>query len=946
MWNQRGGHHLVPVDTYRPLRWSGAITAIIVLWLFGTPARLPAVSPQETDDAPIAAAAAFHIEPLVPGTTRQWEAMARAITGLAPGTPITADRMHQAIEALRRTRAFSRIHADTRTGLQGETVVFDLAVARRIKDIHIQGGAPLFERDVQRAMNLAVGDIFDGGQMDQQAERIVTRYRQAGCIRPQVKLSQRIDPGDGHVVVDVKIDAGPGYRLGQLVLKGNQDMSDARLRSRLHLWRYRHWPGSAGWVNEERLAADSQRLTAFYRRQGYAGAVVTADTATQRQTGTLDVIFHITEGPCYRVRFEGNRHVRQGALRGELVLFSQGDADGAGIRRSLDNIRDLYHRRGFLRAQVALAPETPAPPGAERQLVVTIDEGPRPRVTGVVLKGNRHMATAQLTALMATRPASLWTRGRFVQEILDQDLDAIRTAYLQEGYPAAEVRAHTDLDNQTDTLQVTVEIEEGQAKRVAALRLTGDDGLDLAATRSRLELKPGSPFRPYMVASDRNLLTAAVSEQGYPHVTVTPEIIDGPTAAEVGITFHVARGLPVTTGETFYVGNFDTAPLVLDRALDLARGQPFSTRRVLAGQRRLQDLGALNTVRLIPIGLKEGRDTVHMVAEVEEKKPYYVQGGLGYENQRGFFLEGRLGDRNLMGMNREVYLDAETSQTGQRAALGAADPQLAGWPISASGELFAEERTDFNQDFGTRSTGMMVGLSRRWTEKLRAELSTRYERRWRFTAAGGSPTDPEEYAPRTVVVATPALHYDDRDNFVRPRQGWLAAAGADVSHGLNNRLDDFVKYRGELRAYTSPLAPLTLAALARAGYIAPYNPLDRVPEDQLFFLGGTASVRGFQENLLRRDTAGDPLGGRLSLNASIEARLDLGGDIELTGFVDAGRLGKTDDAADDQRFRHAAGLGLRYQTPIGPVGLLYGFKLDRRPGEPAGRLHISIGYSF
>jgi outer membrane protein insertion porin family len=40
------------------------------------------------------------------------------------------------------------------------------------------------------------------------------------------------------------------------------------------------------------------------------------------------------------------------------------------------------------------------------------------------------------------------------------------------------------------------------------------------------------------------------------------------------------------------------------------------------------------------------------------------------------------------------------------------------------------------------------------------------------------------------------------------------------------------------------------------------------------------------------------------------------------------------------------GLGLRYITPIGPIGFLYGFKLDPKDGESAGRLHFAMGYTF
>ena len=51
------------------------------------------------------------------------------------------------------------------------------------------------------------------------------------------------------------------------------------------------------------------------------------------------------------------------------------------------------------------------------------------------------------------------------------------------------------------------------------------------------------------------------------------------------------------------------------------------------------------------------------------------------------------------------------------------------------------------------------------------------------------------------------------------------------------------------------------------------------------------------------------------------------------------------DAGDDS-FRTSVGMGLRYITPIGPIGLLYGQKIDPRPGETSGQFHFSIGYTF
>jgi len=155
-----------------------------------------------------------------------------------------------------------------------------------------------------------------------------------------------------------------------------------------------------------------------------------------------------------------------------------------------------------------------------------------------------------------------------------------------------------------------------------------------------------------------------------------------------------------------------------------------------------------------------------------------------------------------------------------------------------------------------------------------------------------------------------------------------------------------VRYRFDTRYFRTPFEGITFAGLARFGQVLSYSDSELVPDDQLFFLGGIRNVRGFKENLLRFDQDGNPVGGKTAIVGSLEARIDLGLNLELTTFFDVGSVkdAEVDEGSDD--FRASVGLGLRYITPIGPMGLLYGHKLDREEGESAGRFHLSIGYSF
>ena len=172
--------------------------------------------------------------------------------------------------------------------------------------------------------------------------------------------------------------------------------------------------------------------------------------------------------------------------------------------------------------------------------------------------------------------------------------------------------------------------------------------------------------------------------------------------------------------------------------------------------------------------------------------------------------------------------------------------------------------------------------------------------------------------------------------------GWTSPKGS------GNELDDFVRYKFDTRYYWSPLKKLTLVSRAMVGQVVSYSDSAEIPDDQLFYLGGIQSVRGFEENLLRFDSQGDPVGGKTAVVGNLEARIDLGMNLELTTFYDIGSVQDTLNTLDDGSggFRSSVGLGLHYLTPIGPIGLVYGHKLNPEDGESSGRINFSIGYSF
>jgi outer membrane protein insertion porin family len=690
-------------------------------------------------------------------------------------------------------------------------------------------------------------------------------------------------------------------------------------------------------------------LIDYYRSHGFADVVIESALSMhgpEKRLVTADL--NIQEGPLYRIRFEGNAHFSDRRLRKDLVLFKTGNRGNIGLRRSIYQIRRDYMQVGFGDVQVHWHESTLQGPPAVRRVTVAIEEGRRRIVRQITIEGNARIDDGTIRGQMLTRPTGVLNQGAYVPEVLREDLTAIEALYHSRGFLSARVFDHVVVDPRTAKVRIAVTIEEGPRTLVGQVVLKGDLPLAETLLRKGLRLKPGQPYVAFTLKDDEDILASRISPHGYPYVNVQggAQLSADRTKADIGYT--IAPGPHVRVGQIFFVGNFNTRDRFMRRELGFKTGDDFSLKEVLEAQRRLRNLNVFESVQVHSIGLKERQDKVHLLVRTVEKKPYYFLAGGGYQTDKGFYGRTQIGDYNFTGTAKDLSLSAELSQVGYRTDIGIGEPRLFGTSIRADTALFAERSEPFNQDFGTDTFGASITFSHSWKHHISTGLGVRYERREQFIrerTAVTVQTDPSVFEPRSIVVTTPSVLYDSRDSFIHPRRGQWVNTTVDISNGLDNALDDFLKYRVEVRAYHTLFTHMTLAGRAWAGYLEPTGGA-QPPLDQLFYLGGTTTVRGFMENMLRFDAEGNPIGGRMALLASLEARIDVGYNFQLVPFVDTGSVREALMDAGSAAFRWSAGLGLEYITPIGPIGLFYGYKLDRRPGESVGAWHLSVGYTF
>lgn len=925
------------------------LPVLVLLLLLSVP--LTARGTGEMPDTPVLAA-----EPIVHqikvvveqgfGREPYWEAMVRRVIYLKKGDRFSASRLNASLQALELCGNFRDITVDAAEDGRFMRLFFQVTPFRRIREIQVEGKYPLFEQDVLNAMTRYPGDPFVEKDLPQQTAMVESLYRRQGYVAPQVHISAAENPSDGSYNLLVRIDKGPAYRLNRIVFTGNRSIPEDVLVWQMKTWRKFYFGGALARFVEQQLTADVDGLIQFYRARRYADVDIRHKIERLPEQGLVNVFIDVDEGPLYQIFFDGNQLLSDAALKKELVLFKTGNAGNIGLRKSLEKIRGRYRKAGFLKAAVDLADETVRKNGsAFRNLRFRVTEGPRTRVRQVAIYGNTAFDSARIKKQVLTRPAGLIHDGAFHPALLKEDLASIRSLYENNGFGNAEISSSEIFSGDSRTVAIGIHITEGPQTIVSTVDFTGLSVPGILLPAKKLKLKPGRPFSPKALENDKTRIAILISEKGYPYVQVAADTFFSPDSSSVAVTYRIDPGQAVVMGNVFYSGNFRTRNRRLDQELKMKPGEPFSLNKMFRSQQRIRGMNIFRSVDFRTIGLKEKADTIHLFAHVEEKKPYFFEAGGGYESDRGFYGSSKVGDHNFLGLNKDVWLGGDISEIGYRVASGVFEPSLFASRIATDLTLYTQKEKAFNQTFGTRTNGANLTFSRRWYRHVISSLGVQYETR-EIVEASSDFKAANETAPRGIAVVTPSLQYDSRNNFMRPRKGVFSSAAVDVSNSIDSNVDDFLRYRLDLRLYHTPVDRLTLAWMARVGHIDPYGANHTIAEDQLFYLGGTASVRGFDENRFMVDTQDDPVGGRSSIIGSLEARIDLGARFETALFYDIGRLSQADTPEDTADVRASAGVGLRYITPVGAVGLVYGFKLDRRSGEPPGRFHFSIGYTF
>ncbi len=412
--------------------------------------------------------------------------------------------------------------------------------------------------------------------------------------------------------------------------------------------------------------------------------------------------------------------------------------------------------------------------------------------------------------------------------------------------------------------------------------------------------------------------------------------------AALDVDIRINPGPVVTFGTLIPQGHERMRPERIIAIAGLPQGDVYHPDSVARAEERLRDTGTFSSIRITGQDLQPG-DVMDFEALVDEAPLRRLGFGVELSSDDGIGLSGYWLHRNLFGGAERLRFDASVSQIG----IGTERPDV-------QLDLSFDRPATFNAD-----TNLNILISGEWLDQPRYELagvtSEVTLERWInptlsvSAGLGVSQTEVDDaLGSRSVTQLSFPLGavYDNRDVPLDARAGAYAAADVRPFQTLGG--DPGVWMYADARTYRRIGAGdgARFAARAQAGTIFGSDVTEFAPDD-LFYSGGSGTVRGQQFQILGATQNGQASGGRSFAGLSGEFRYDLGEtDFGLAGFLDAGFVSADAFGAGSSNWHAGAGVGLRYATPFGPIRVDLATPVSDGQFGSALYLYIGIGQAF
>lgn len=530
---------------------------------------------------------------------------------------------------------------------------------------------------------------------------------------------------------------------------------------------------------------------------------------------------------------------------------------------------------------------------------------------------------------------------RMLQRRMERDIPVFLRVLRSEGYYDGQVRSV--LDESQVPVRAIFSVETGRPYPVESIEIRFvDEGP--ASERSLLNegnlgLKPGDTAKARAILDAEAKLTESLGRKGYPFPSVRERrIVVDHAKGSVSVTFEVDRGPAALFGKAVLSGLESIDEAFVRGKIPWEEGDPFDRALVSEAQKRISDTGlfAQVTVEPAPPPGEEGLVPIHI--RVTERKHRSVSAGASYRTDEGLGIQASWEDRNFLGRGEKLALEARYSEILPGFEASFLKPSFIRADHSLHLNLRLEDES--TDAYDSRNIRAATLVTREWKKGLNTGAGVAFK-----VSEVEQLSIREEYRLLYLPIQ---LDMDRSDDLLNPTRGGRLVLQVAPYQDIRETSLDFVKGEATITWY-HPLIrsrELIFAARAHFGSMGGASRME-IPADERFYTGGGGSIRGYSYQTVGPLEGTTPTGGKSFAELSGEIRLKVTDSLGLVGFMDGGSAFEDSLPTSGEEILWAAGLGVRYFTPVGPLRLDVAVPLNRREGiDDRVQFYLSLGQAF
>ena len=577
-------------------------------------------------------------------------------------------------------------------------------------------------------------------------------------------------------------------------------------------------------------------------------------------------------------------------------------------------------------------------------------------ISSVKFTGNNRVTTAELLDITQLKAGEYFSRSR----VEDAQRRLLATGKFSEVRPDAQVS--------NGKMALSFEVAENPI--VKSIVITGNHTIPTSTIMSALTTKPGSVQNYNNLREDRDKILGLYQAQGYTLVNITDMSTDENGTLHISIVEGIVRKIEVKKMVTKQKGNrrtpnddvLKTKDYVIDREIEIQPGKIFNVKEYDATVDNLMRLGIFKNVKYEARSIPGDPEGIDLILLIDEDRTAELQGGVAYGSETGLMGTLSLKDSNWRGKNQQFGFTFEKSNKDYTGfALDFYDPWIkdtdrVSWGWGAYKTSYGDEDSILFHEIDTIGFKVNIGkgLSKNFTLSLGTKveyIKEAHEDGKLRKANDGKWYYNEKNKWREIEGVDdkywlwsiyPYISYDTRNNYLNPTSGLYAKWQIEGGHAGGYKSGNFGNTTLELRTYHKGLFKNNTFAYKVVGGVATNN----TKESQKFWVGGGNSLRGYDGGFFK---------GSQKLVATIENRTQLNDIIGIVVFADAGRAWKQNGrdpsyTRDNNRFGHnigtTAGVGIRLNTPIGPLRFDFGWPVGNKMDDDGMKFYFNMGQSF